>query len=66
MTDDNLKFEDAIVKLESLIKDIESGSLSLEDTMSRYSDGEKLIAYCKEKLSSAEQIIKHHNDSSND
>ncbi len=50
-------FEQAIDQLESLIEQIESGEIGLEDALKRYEDGTKLIQRCRSILDSAEKKI---------
>ena len=43
-------FEEAIQELEKTVQDLESGDLSLEDSMKAFERGMKIQAYCKRKL----------------
>lgn len=52
-----LSFEQAIEKLESMIDDIESGEVGLEDAIARYEQGQKLVKRCRTILNKAEQRI---------
>ena len=51
-------FETAVIKLESIISEIEEGKVSLEDSIKKYQDGMKLITQCQKKLAEVEQQIK--------
>jgi len=44
------KFEDALNKLETIITDLENGSLDLENTVKKYEEGMRLAAFCRKKL----------------
>jgi len=50
-------FENAIERLEAVVEQMESDSLPLEDLLSRYEEGLKLVKFCSEKLDSAEKRI---------
>lgn len=54
----NVSFEKAIEKLEKIVADIESGEVSLEQSIEQYADGMKLIETCRSILDDAEQKIK--------
>ncbi|HMP84859.1 MAG TPA: exodeoxyribonuclease VII small subunit [Verrucomicrobiota bacterium] len=54
---DNLPFEDAIKKLETIVETMESGDLPLESLLARYEEGVKLAKICREKLAEAEVKI---------
>ena len=50
-------FETSMNRLESIVEQMESGKLSLEDLIQRYDEGMKLVKVCQEQLASAEQKI---------
>ena len=52
-----LSFEEAIEKLEASCDKLESGELSLEDSISEFEECIKLIKLCDGKLSSAKQRV---------
>ena len=51
-------FEDDLKKLQSILDDIESDKLSLEDSIQKYKEGMELSKKCQEALDEAKQIIK--------
>ncbi|SMC34833.1 exodeoxyribonuclease VII small subunit [Polynucleobacter kasalickyi] len=53
-----INYEKAVVELEKLIADMESGKLSLEETLSSYKRGAELIKHCQSLLEQVEQQIK--------
>ena len=57
MADEKLSFEDALAKLEAIVRDVEEGKIGLEDSIRRYEDGVKLLKRCRSILSSAELKI---------
>ncbi|QOV88988.1 exodeoxyribonuclease VII small subunit [Humisphaera borealis] len=50
-------FEEALAELESILKQIEAGSLGLEDSLTKYERGNFLIQHCRGVLSTAEKQI---------
>ena len=50
----DINFEEALQKLETIVEDLESGELSLENTLKSFERGIKLARQCQEKLSKAE------------
>lgn len=52
-----VRFEDAIEQLESIISNIESGEVGLEECIEQYERGAKLITRCREVLDKAQQRI---------
>jgi exodeoxyribonuclease VII small subunit len=52
-----LKFEDAIEQVESVIDQIESGDIGLEQSLADYERATKLIAHCRSILDVAEKRI---------
>lgn len=55
--DPKLNFEGAMDRLESIVEQMESGKLALEDLIVRYEEGMNLVKVCHERLASAEQKI---------
>ena len=54
----NVKFEDAIAMLEDAVRLLESGSLSLDESIEKYEEALKYVRICTEKLEKAEQKVK--------
>src|SRR5215210_7150876 len=50
-------FEGAMVRLEEIVEQMESGKMMLEELIVRYEEGMKLVRICQERLSNAEQRI---------
>lgn len=50
-------FEPALERLETIVGEMESGTLSLEDMMSRFEEGQSLVKVCSEKLNQVERRI---------
>ena len=51
-------FEAALTELEAVVARMESGELSLEQSLSAYQRGAKLLQYCQAKLNDAQQQVK--------
>ncbi len=52
-----MNFEGAMDRLETIVEQMESGKLPLEDLIVRYEEGMNLVKICQERLASAEQKI---------
>ncbi|MGN1372032.1 MAG: exodeoxyribonuclease VII small subunit [Candidatus Coprovivens sp.] len=53
------KFEESLVELENIVKELESGNVDLDQAIVKYSDAMKLAKLCSDKLNSAtEQVNK--------
>jgi exodeoxyribonuclease VII small subunit len=50
-------FESAITELESIVQEMETGTISLEQALERYQRGVSLLKHCQETLSAAEQRV---------
>lgn len=53
----NVSFEDALGKLEVIVKELEKGDLPLEEALERFADGVTLSQVCLAKLNAAEREI---------
>ncbi|MCX5657452.1 MAG: exodeoxyribonuclease VII small subunit [Candidatus Omnitrophica bacterium] len=53
----DIKFEEAIKKLEKIVEALEKGELSLEDALDKYEEGVKLANLCTKKLEQAERKV---------
>ena len=51
------KFETSMKKLEDIVKRLEGGSLSLEDSLRAFEEGVKHSAFCSGKLEEAERRV---------
>lgn len=56
-TIDTLSFEDALRALETIVRQLESGDVPLEDSISLYEKGEKLRQHCQKRLDAAQARI---------
>lgn len=51
-------FESALARLEEIVKELETGSAPLDQSLSMFEEGIGLVKLCGDKLDSAEQKIK--------
>jgi exodeoxyribonuclease VII small subunit len=56
---DNLTFEQALARLEEILRELEDGQTGLEDALGRYETGIGLLKRCYGQLREAEQRIFH-------
>ena len=54
----NMNFEEAIKKLESEVKRLESGNMTLDESIDAFDDAIKLVKICNEKLENAERRVR--------
>lgn len=52
-----IKFEEALKKLEKIVGDLEDGNLSLDDALEKYSEGIGLSKICAKKLEAARKKV---------
>jgi exodeoxyribonuclease VII small subunit len=53
-----LTFEQALDELDALVRRMEAGELSLDDTVAAYRRGAELARHCQGRLTAAEQEIR--------
>ena len=52
------RFEQALAELEAILRELEEGTISLEDSLARYERGVGLLRQCYAQLRDAEQKVK--------
>ncbi|MBI5144343.1 MAG: exodeoxyribonuclease VII small subunit [Candidatus Omnitrophica bacterium] len=52
-----MKFEEALKKLEQIVEGLEGGDLSLEDALEKYEEGIRLSRLCAKKLEVAKKRV---------
>ena len=57
METQKLTFEEALGRLQDTVKRLESGELSLEQSLQSFEEGVKLARFCQEHLGAAERRI---------
>jgi exodeoxyribonuclease VII small subunit len=51
------KFEEALEELEKVVERLESGELSLEESLAAFEEGIGLVKFCNQKLTEVEKKI---------
>lgn len=54
---EEMSFEHAIERLESIVADMEAADLPLDEVLKRYEEGTQLVRFCGRKLEEAEKKI---------
>jgi exodeoxyribonuclease VII small subunit len=52
-----MKFDEALNRLEEIVRELERGDISLEEALSLYEEGIRLVKFCSKKLSEIERRI---------
>lgn len=59
----DLKFEEALSKLEEIVKQLESGEQELDKAIDKYTEAMQLVKFCSDKINGAtEQVTKILNE----
>ena len=51
-------FEEALARLEEIVRTLENGKANLDDSLLAFEEGIGLVKYCNEKLTQAEQRVR--------
>ncbi|MGB9885883.1 MAG: exodeoxyribonuclease VII small subunit [Moorellales bacterium] len=54
---ETITFEEALRRLEAIVKRLESGDLSLEEALAGFEEGVSLVRFCRQRLTAAEQRL---------
>lgn len=57
MENENFNFEKGLHRLEEILEKLNSGEISLDDSLKLYEESDKIIQGCNKKLSEAEKRI---------
>ncbi|MDH3346221.1 MAG: exodeoxyribonuclease VII small subunit [Kiritimatiellaceae bacterium] len=57
MTEKKIDFEKSLERLETIVDEMESGELALEQMIQHFEEGSKLVTLCSVKLTEVEQKI---------
>lgn len=52
-----MKFEEAMLQLEKVVQQLETGDVQLEDSIDLYKKGMELSTFCQQKLQHAEKQL---------
>ena len=55
---EEMSFETAMTRLEQIVRELEDGKVSLDDSLKLYEEGIALVRLCSGRLDEAEQKIK--------
>ena len=55
--EEELNFEESLKKLETIVKDLESGNIPLDDAIKNFNDAMLIAKTCDDKLKDAEESI---------
>jgi len=55
--DAELTFESALAQIETIVKELERGTLELDTALTRYERGVRLLSHCQSKLQAAERRV---------
>lgn len=53
-----ISFEQALARLEQIVKSLEGGNVPLEDLIKLFDEGTSLVKLCTERLDKAEEKVK--------
>ena len=56
--DTPLRFEQAMAELDRILRELEDGTATLEESLAKYERGVLLVRMCQEQLTGAEQRIR--------
>ena len=51
------KFDELLVEIETIVKDLENGNVDLETSIEKYTEAMKLIKICSDKLNIATESV---------
>ena len=51
-------FEDAMKRLEEIVSGLESGGVTLDESVAAFKEGIELVKFCSSRLDAAEQTVK--------
>ena len=54
---ENETFESALLKLEDIIRELESGVIDLEKSLDKYKEATSLVNFCSDKLKNAQETV---------
>ena len=58
MSDKELKFEDAIARLEKIVQTLEAGKCDLDESLGLFEEGVELVKLCSAKLDEASDKVR--------
>lgn len=58
MDDKQMSYEEAIIKLENIVKQLDQGEVSLDESIKLFKEGLTMVENCRKQLDKAEGEIK--------
>ena len=58
MPEDKMQFEDAMKRLEEIVRFLEGGNADLDSSLSAFEEGVRLVKFCNSELDRAEKRVK--------
>lgn len=55
--ENNITFEESLLKLENIIRELEKGEVPLDDMVKKYTEAMSLVKFCNDKLNSATETV---------
>ena len=55
--EEELTFEESLIKLETIVKELENGTVALDDAINKFTEAMNLSKTCNEKLKNAEENV---------
>ena len=52
-----LSFEEALTNLEQIVKELENGTIPLDDAINKFNEAMKIAKLCNDKLTKAEESV---------
>lgn len=52
-----MKFEEALEKLETIVKELEAGNVELDKAIDKYTEAMKLVKFCSDKINDATEKV---------
>ena len=56
-SDESISFEESLQQIRHIVSDLENGDLTLEESISRYQAGSRLIDQCRSLIADAEMRV---------
>ena len=61
--DENIKYEEALTQLESIVRKMESNELSIDEIAVQLKTAQRLIKFCRDKLTKTEaELLEEQTD----
>ncbi|MBR2712146.1 MAG: exodeoxyribonuclease VII small subunit [Bacilli bacterium] len=57
MAKEEMKFEEKLEKLETIVKELEEGNVDLDDAINKYTEAMKIAKECSTKLDNATEAV---------